>query len=89
MGHEERGFDVTSIGVSPLFVEDLSVQVNVTNVDGVIKGESNHLRNSGTSVVLWTQISRNLCAILGTEAVRKLAQLFVTNWSTVGVSISI
>ena len=89
MGHEESGFDVTSVGVSPLFVEDLGIQVNVTNVDGVIERESNHLRDSGASVVLWAQISRNLCTIFRTEAVRKLTQLLVTDWSTVGVSISI
>ena len=89
MRDEESGFDVTSVGVSPLLVEDLGIQVNVTNVDGIIKGECHHLGNSGTPVILRTQIARNFCTIFGTETVGKFAQLLVTNRSTVWVSISI
>lgn len=45
VGHEERGFDVTAVGVLALSVEDLLVELDVVVVDGVIEGDGDHLGN--------------------------------------------
>ena len=62
--HEEGALDVTAIRVSALLVEDLSVQVNVSDVDCVIEGEGDHLGDEGAPVILRTQVSGNLSAVL-------------------------
>ena len=88
MRDKESALDVTTIGVSPV-VEDLFVEVDVSDVDGVIEGESDHLRYSGAPVILWTQVSGHLGTILRAEAVRQSAESLVTLGSTVRISVSI
>jgi len=89
MGNEEGGFDVTTIRVLSLLVEDFLIEVNVANIDSIIKGECDHLGNSCTSVILGTKISGDLSSIFRTETVWESAEGFITWGSTVGVSVSI
>ena len=92
MGDKETGFDITTIRIFPFLVEDLTVEVNVIVVDGVIEGDSNHLRHvlaSGACGTNPAEVTRNLCAILGTEAVRELANVAITWWGTIRVGIDI
>jgi hypothetical protein len=92
VGDKKTGFDVTAIRIFSLLVEDLTVEVNVVVIDGIIEGDSNHLRHvlassaSGTDLA---EVTRNLCAILGTEAVRELANVAITWRGTIRVSINI
>ena len=89
MGDKETGFDVTAIGIFPLLVEDLIVEVNVIIVDGIIEGDGNHLRHVvaiGACRTNLAEVTRNLCAILGTEAVRELANVAITWWGTIRVN---
>ena len=85
MRDEEGGLNVTAVGVPSLPVEDLVVKVNVVVVDGVIEGDRDHLWDSVTSVVVGAKISGNFGTVLGTEAVRKFADVLVTEWRTVGI----
>lgn len=92
MRDKETGFDVTAIRIFSLLVEDLTVEVNVIVVDGVIEGDGNHLRHVLASSACGTnlaEVTRNLCTILGAETVRELANVAITWWRTIGVSIDI
>ena len=85
MGHEECGFDVTAIGISPLSVEDLVIKVNVVVVDGIVEGNCDHLWDPVTSVVARAKVSGNLRTIFRAEAVGQLADVLVTEWSPVRI----
>ena len=87
--HEECTFDITSVGIPPLLVEDFTVQVNVSNIDGVVEGECDHLRDSVTPVVLRAEIAGHLSSILRAEAVRKLAESFITRRSSVWIILTV
>ena len=87
--HEECALNITSVGIPPLFVEDFTVQVNISNVDGVVEGECDHLGDSVTPVVLRAEVARHLRAVLGAEAVRKLAQSFITWRGAVGITLTV
>ena len=52
VGDVESSLDVTTVGIFPLLVEDLGVEINIVVVDGVVEGDGDHLRNSvaGSSV---------------------------------------
>ena len=89
---KEGGLDVATVGVLALLVEDLLVQVNVVVVDGVVKGDGDHLGNvlavrAGGSN--GAKASGDLGSILGTEAVRKFTDVGVTSWGSVGVSVDL
>lgn len=43
--YEEGGLDVAAIGVLPLSVEDLFVELDIVVVDGIIEGDGDHLRD--------------------------------------------
>jgi hypothetical protein len=89
---KEGGLDVTAVGVLALLVEDLLVQVNVVVVDGVVKGDGDHLGNvltvraGGSNSA---KASGDLGSILGTEAVGKLTDVGVASRSSVGVSVDL
>lgn len=51
--HEERGFDVTPVGIPSFAIEYFLVQFDVVVVDGIVKGDSNHLRNFFGRQVVW------------------------------------
>ena len=86
---KEGGLNVAAVGVPSLPVEDLVVQVNVVVVDGVIEGDRDHLWDSVTSVVVGAKISGNFGTVLGTEAVRKFADVLVTEWRAVGIVFNV
>ena len=89
VGHEEGALDVTTVGVSALLVEDLGVEVDVSDVDRVVEGECDHLGDQGAPVVLGAEVPGDLGAVLGAEAVGQLAQLLITGGSAVGVGVSV
>ena len=89
VGHEERGLDVAAVGVPPLLVEDLPVQVNVVVVDGVVKGDGDHLRDPVAPLVLGAQVAGHLRAALGAEAVGQLADVLVAGRGPVGVGVDV
>ena len=92
VGNKERGLDVASIGILALPVEDLIVQINVVVVDGIVKGNHDHLRNIGTVRPCWshvTELAWDLRAIFRTEAIWQLADGGVTRWGAVGISVNI
>lgn len=62
--HEERGFDVTTVGVSAFAIEYFLVQFDVVVVDGIVKGDRNHLRDFLGRQVVWYS-----GAVFGAEAV--------------------
>jgi len=90
--NKEGRLDITTVGVLPLPVEDLVVQVNVVVVDGVIEGDHDHLRNvlavgsSGSDIA---KFSRNLGAILRAEAVGQLTDGSITRRSSVGIGFNV
>merc|ERR1711936_133262 len=86
---EECTFDITSVGIPPLLVEDFTVQVNVSNIDGVVEGECDHLRDSVTSVILRAEVAGNLSSVLRAETVRKLAESFITRRSSVWIILTV
>jgi hypothetical protein len=89
VGHEECGFDVTAIGISPLSVEDLFIKVNVVVVDGIVEGNCDHLWDPFTSIVAGAKVSRNFRTIFGAEAVGQLADVLVAEWSPVWIVFNI
>merc|ERR1711981_501406 len=89
MGHKEGGLYVTAIGIPPLSVEDLVVEVDVVVVDGVVEGDCDHLWDSVTPIVARAKVSRNLRTIFGAEAVEQLADVLVAEWSPVWIVFNI
>ena len=89
VGHEECALNITSVGIPPLFVEDFTVQVNISNVDGVVEGEGDHLGHSVAPVILGAEISGNLRAVLGAETVGEFAESFITGRGSVGVGVTV
>lgn len=63
--YEERGLDVTAIGILAVSVEDIFVQLDVVVIDCIIECDGDHLGN-----ILGWEVSRDSSAILGTETVR-------------------
>lgn len=89
---KEGRLDITTIGVLPLPVEDLVVQINVVVVDGVIEGDHDHLRNVlavGSSRSDIAKLSGNLGSILRTEAVGQLADGSITRRSSVRIGFNV
>jgi len=62
--HEERGFDVTPVGISAFAIEYFLVQFDVVVVDGIVKCDRNHLRDFFGRQVVWYS-----GAVFGAEAV--------------------
>jgi len=62
--HEESGFDVTTVGVPAFAIEYFLVQFDVVVVDGIVKGDRNHLRDFLGGQVVWYS-----GAVFGAEAV--------------------
>ena len=89
MGHKEGGLYVTAVGIPPLSVEDLVIEVDVVVVDGVVEGDCDHLWDPVTSIVARAKVSRNLGTIFGAEAVGQLADVLVTKWSPVWIVFNI
>lgn len=92
VGNKEGRLDITTIGILPLPVEDLVVQVNVVVVDGVIEGDHDHLRNilaAGSSGSDIAKFSRNLGTILRAEAVGQLTDGSITRRSSVGIGFNV
>ena len=87
--HEESGLYVTAIGIPPLSVEDLIIEVNIVVVDGIVKGNGDHLWDPVTTIVAGAKVSGNLRSVLGAEAVRQLADVLVTQWSPVWIVFNI
>lgn len=48
--HEERASDLAAVGVLPLAVEDLVVEVDVVHVDGAVEGDGDHLGHLHTEI---------------------------------------
>ena len=88
VGHKEGSLDVTPVGICPS-TEDFIIEVNVVVVDGIIKGDGDHLGHSVTVVIVRTEVTGNFRAVLRAEAVRKLADILVTRGCTVGVVVNI
>ena len=66
MGDKEGGFDITTVGIFALSVENLSVEVNVVVIDSIVKSDGNHLRYIlavGTGGTHITEIAGDLSAI--------------------------
>ena len=76
------GLDVAAVGVLPLPVEDLIVQVNVVIVDGVIKSDGDHLGN-----LVRVDASGHPGAVGRAEAVGQLALAEVAVGGPVGVEV--
>lgn len=84
MTHKESSLDVTPVGVLPLAVEHLFVEFDVVVVDGVIKGDSDHLGH-----VLVGQVAGDGGAVLRAEAVGQHTDGRVTGRCTVRVIVVI
>jgi hypothetical protein len=79
-----RGFNVASVWVLSLPVEDLFVQVDVVVVDGIIEGDGDHHGN-----IFGWQVPGNRCAVLRAEAVGQNAHSWVAWRRTVGIGFDI
>ena len=60
----ESSLDVATVGILPLLVEDLGVEVNVVVIDGVVEGDGDHLRNSVAGTTIGTETTGNLGTIV-------------------------
>ena len=89
MGDKEGRLDIATIWVSSLLGEDLLIQVNISNIDGIVKGQHDHLWDPITSLSLRTQSSRHLGPILGTKAVGEPTQISIAWKSTIWIGVSI
>ena len=90
MRHKEGGLDVTSVGVLSLLVEDLLVKVNVVVVDGIIKGDGDHLGNVVTVGSGWSNSAKtagNLSSVLRAETIGQFADVGVASGSAVGIGV--
>ena len=75
-----------------MLVEDFTVEVNVIVIDGIVEGDSNHLRHVFTVRTSRTDRAKftgNLGTVLGTETVRKLANGGITWWCPIRIGIDI
>ena len=79
--------DITTIGILPLLIEDLGVEVDVVVVDGAVEGDGDHLRHSVTRTLSWTQTSGYTSPVLGAETVWQDTNIQVTGRSSVRVSV--
>ena len=84
VGDEEGGFNIATVRVLPLAVEYVLVKFDVIVVDGVIKGDGDHLGD-----VLGRQVVRDAGAVLGAEAVREDADGGIAGRGSVGVVVVI
>ena len=60
--HKECSFDVTAIWVFPCSIEDLVVEINVVDIDGIVKGYGDHLWDFKAVRASRTKIPGNLGA---------------------------
>lgn len=89
---EECGLDVAAIGVFPLAVKDLLIEVDVVVVDGVVEGYGNHLRDvsavsiGGTDV---TKAARDLGPVFAAETVGQFTDCGVAGRGAIRVGFDI
>lgn len=81
---EKCGLDIAAVRVFAFSVENFFVQINVIVVDGVVKGDCDHL-----GYIFGWEIARNGSTVFGTEAIGQVTNGWVAMWSTVGVTVDI
>ncbi len=84
VGDEERGLDGAAVGVEPLAVEDLVVELDVGDVDGVVERDGDHLRD-----LLRVEVAGHGGAVEGAEALGDRADLRVAHGRPVRVVVDI
>lgn len=84
VGHEESGFDFTSIGILATSIEHFFVEIDVVVIYGIVKCNCNHHWD-----ILGGKISRNGCSILRAETIGQNAHGGITGGSPIGVIINI
>lgn len=82
--HKERGFDITTVRVFALGVENLLVKADVVVVDGVVEGYRDHLRY----VFAW-EIAGYRRTVLRAEAIRQDAHSGVARRSSIRIIIHV
>ena len=88
VGHKESSLNAATIGIDPV-VEDFIIKLNVVVVDGIIKGNCDHLGDPGAVGVGGAEVTRNLGSVLRTEAVGKLTNSLITRSCSVRIGVSI
>lgn len=84
VGNEVGGFDVATVWILTVSIEDLFVQFNVVVIDGIVERDRDHHRN-----FLDWQISGDGGTVFRAEAIRQDASLQVTWWGSVWIVFSI
>lgn len=82
--HEERGFDVTPVGIPSFSIEYFLVQFDVVVVDGIVKGDRNHLRDFFGRQVVWYS-----GAVFGAETVGQNAHGWIARRCAIRIIIVI
>lgn len=82
--HEERGFDVTPVGIPSFSIEYFLVQFDVVVVDGIVKGDRNHLRDFFGRQVVWYSGT-----VFGAETVGQNAHGWITRRCAIRIIIVI
>lgn len=77
---EESSPDLAAVGILPLAVEEVFVQVDVVDVNGPVKRDRNHLGH-----LRWLDVAGNAGAVGGTEAVGQDALRCVAIWRSIGI----
>jgi hypothetical protein len=83
----ESSLDVATVGILPLLIEDLGIEVNVVVVDGVVEGDGDHLRNSVAGTTIGTETTGNLGTIVTAVTVGQDADSQVTLRGSVGIRV--
>ena len=71
MRHVEGSLDVATVGILPLLVEDLGVEIYVVVVDGIVEGNGDHLGNSVAGSTVRAETTGNLRAIVTAVTIRQ------------------
>ena len=83
----ESSLDVATVGILPLLVEDLGIEVNVVVIDGVVEGDGDHLGHPVAGSTIRTETTRNLGTIVATVTVGEDADSQITFRCSVGIRV--
>ena len=89
MGDKESSLDVAAVWVFPYSVKDLIVEINIVDVDGIVKSYGDHLRHFQAVSAVRTKVSGHLGPRFRAKAIGQAADCLVARGSSVGVVFNV
>ena len=89
MGDKESSLDVAAVRVFPNSVKDLIVEINIVDVDSIVKCNGDHLGHFQADSAFSAEVTGHLCAGFRAKAIWELANRQVTRRCPVWIGFTV